>query len=363
MEESAKEGVEEREKLRKWKLEQAARAAREEARREDLDRKRREELEAGEKAKERDQALKQAAKQQLRLSEQEKRVKRQEALKAKSALLATPIPTPSNYAHHALAADFYRRVVVPDIEREQELKAQRRLMQRNPTLQDLKSHARKYDQLLAEQQEKAKEEMHQKMIDFKLQEVNLYPQTQISRELQVREQEAKLMAAKENEQKRLLRLRQLHYALLVKEMFSPKTQPRASESPRPLPKSVLTPIRKIQRPKFKLAASVPVLPQVEKKEIVVKDYLSEMRQLRASVKSIPTDYDLDWEEEFREEMEPVERLQRLKSKADLLERRLKQAESHLQVSSPTLPGVLEATQKLNDSLVASIQAKLRLLQT
>ena len=363
MEESSREGIEEREKLRKWKLEQAARAAREEARREDLDRKRREELEAAAKARERDQVQKQAAKLQLRLSEQEKRMKRQELLKAKSALLATPIPTPTNYAHHALAADFYRRVVVPDIEREQELKAQRRILQKSPTLQDLKSHARKYDQLLAEQQEKAKEEMHQKMLDFKLQEVSLYPQTHISRELQAREQESKLLAARENEQRRLLRLRQVHYALLVKEMFSPKAQPRASESPRPLPKPAFTPAKKVQRPKLKLAASVPALPQVEKKEIVVKDYLSEMRQVRASMKSIPTDYDLDWEEEFREEMEPVERLQRLKSKADLLERRLKLAETHLQVSNPALPGVLEATQKLNDSLVASIQAKLRLLQT
>jgi hypothetical protein len=361
MEESLREGKEEQDKLRKWKAEQATRAVREEARREEMDKKRREELEATEKAKEREKALKQEAKLQLRLMEQEKRMKRQEALKAKSALLTTPVPTPTNYAHHTLAADFYRRVVVPDIEREQELKAQRRIMQKSPTLQDLKAHSRKYAQLLAEQQEKAREEMRGKMIDFKLQEVNIYPQTQASRDLQAREQENKLLAAKEAEQKRLLRLRQIHYALLVKEMFGPKTQPRASESPRALPKHALTPIKRINRPKFKLAASVPALPQAEKKEIVVKDYLNEMKQLRASM-NLPTEYDVNWEEEFRDEMEPMERMQRLRTKADVLERRLRQAESKLQVANPASPGVLEATQKLSDSLVASIQAKLRLLQ-
>jgi hypothetical protein len=203
--------------------------------------------------------------------------------------------------------------------------------------------------------------MRGKMIDFKLQEVNIYPQTQASRDLQAREQENKLLAAKEAEQKRLLRLRQIHYALLVKEMFGPKTQPRASESPRALPKHALTPIKRINRPKFKLAASVPALPQAEKKEIVVKDYLNEMKQLRASM-NLPTEYDVNWEEEFRDEMEPMERMQRLRTKADVLERRLRQAESKLQVANPASPGVLEATQKLSDSLVASIQAKLRLLQ-
>ena len=364
---SEEEGVKEpddKEKLKRWREEQVARELREEARREEAQRRRLEELAYAEKANELTRLSKQEAKTQLHLQEQAKRQKRLEAMKAQAMALTTPVSTSTPYAHVNLAGDFYRRMKVPDIEKEQELKAQRRLLQKSPTMQDLKAHARKYAQRLHEQQEKNREEMRQRKIDFKLQEINVYPQTHAHRDLLARDEEARAQANREAEQRRLLRLRQQHYALLVKEMFVPSTKP--SDTPRSLPKPSITPKNKkkvyVPRPKLKVTSSLPTLPQYEKKEVVVKDYLSEMKQMRASTQSIPTEYDTEWIEELKSETAPAEQLQRLRSKAFQLDRQLRQAETQLQLSNPASLGVLEATQKLSDSLVANIQAKLRLLQ-
>ncbi|CAG9318416.1 unnamed protein product [Blepharisma stoltei] len=273
---------------------------------------------------------------------------------------------------------FLQDVEMPELEKRKAELAKKRLLFQPLSKDDLAEHSKWYSQLRKEHNAQTDKEMTQKSIDHQMNQLGVSKNYKLEKSIDEKE--------KSIQDKLKLVDRKIKYADLVREMFTPsidkfkqkELELRVEKLKHPVRKEIL---KSSQEKSFVESYSDgegkkmwkprkypknPLIPEEKnKKEPVLIDYLGERRKARedaASKSGTARKHNVDWEEDLNLELTNEQKAERIKAKAEKIEKEARRKELLLNSTTPNNLSTLEKSEDVNQMLISSIRAKLAVLE-
>ncbi|CAG9315433.1 unnamed protein product [Blepharisma stoltei] len=284
---------------------------------------------------------------------------------------------------------FNQQVLMPALEKKKAELAKKRMLFQPINPQEIYEHSKKVNEIRREQEQRRQKEIIQRSLEEQVNYFSKNFQTHFT--AAVIEEDRKKREEAEKSKGDLInrKLKMMQYADLVKEMFQPtvdkakqveieerlekrkkqkkiinKTSVKSFsgkeseiENQETVSEGVLAKPTKWKKNPLKM----PEKPSL-KKEFAKIDYLAEMRKNQENQEKL-AEKPVNWQRELEDENLSIEeKANRIRHKAELIEKKARIQEFNIGKLNPQNQQGLKATEQVNDMIIESIKAKLALLQ-
>ncbi|OMJ81567.1 hypothetical protein SteCoe_3997 [Stentor coeruleus] len=281
---------------------------------------------------------------------------------------------------------YKQQVLMPQLEQHKAELAKKRILYQPLDREEFKDHIKKHEEIRREQEYRRKKEFKQKILEAEVNSASFNLQSKFTLAILEEERNKKDELEKIKEEKQVHINKRLQYARLVKEMFPPvineskkfipeselkskKTHKRAYSNENSRDKSIEK--KKISVVDYKSEIGIvpkrqwkknPLVPEPKQaKEKVIVDYLADKRKERENPPTDVKNLHIELEKELLDENFDKAKAQKIKQKADRVDKVAKQQERLIEsLKNDGVKGI-EVGDQVNDMIISSIRAKLALL--